>query len=66
VYDRCLVGVVTNIDPELHFGEFYIDSPEKVWNVFRTQVDLVLSSGSRCSTPKTRRWSRWRRCRTAT
>ncbi len=45
VYDRCLVGVVTNIDPELHFGEFYIDSAEKVWNVFRTQVDLVLSYG---------------------
>ena len=45
VYDRCSVGVVTNIDPELHFGEFYIDAPEKVWNVFRTQVDLVLSSG---------------------
>ncbi|MBP7446496.1 MAG: cyanophycin synthetase [Zoogloea sp.] len=45
VYDRCLVGVVTNVDPELHFGEFYIDSAEKVWNVFRTQVDLVLSYG---------------------
>lgn len=45
VYDRCLVGVVTNVDPELHFGEFYIDSEEKVWNVFRTQVDLVLSYG---------------------
>ncbi len=45
VYDRCLVGVVTNVDPEMHFGEFYIDSAEKVWNVFRTQVDLVLSYG---------------------
>ena len=45
VYDRCSVGVVTNIDPELHFGEFYIDTPEKVWNAFRTQVDLVLASG---------------------
>lgn len=46
VYDRCLVGVVTNVDPDLHYGEFYIDSPEKVWNVFRTQVDLVLSYGA--------------------
>ena len=45
MYDRCSVGVVTNIDPELHFGEFYIDTPEKVWNAFRTQVDLVLASG---------------------
>ena len=45
VYDRCLVGVVTNVDPEMHFGEFYMDSAEKIWNVFRTQVDLVLSYG---------------------
>jgi cyanophycin synthetase len=29
----------------MHFGEFYIDSAEKVWNVFRTQIDLVLSYG---------------------
>ncbi|MGL4407905.1 cyanophycin synthetase [Zoogloea sp.] len=46
VYDRCQVGIVTNIDPELHYGEFYIDSPEKVWNVFRTQIDLVLGEGA--------------------
>lgn len=46
VYDRCQVGVVTNIDPELHYGEFYIDTPEKVWNTFRTQIDLVLSNGA--------------------
>ena len=45
VYDRCLVGVVTNVDPELHYGEFYIEEAEKVWNVFRTQVDLVLPYG---------------------
>ena len=46
VYDRCLVGVVTNVDAPLHYGEFYMDAPEKVWNVFRTQVDLVLPQGA--------------------
>ncbi|HEX5339217.1 MAG TPA: cyanophycin synthetase, partial [Gallionella sp.] len=44
-YDRCQVGVVTNIDPEKHFGEYYIDTPEQVYNVLRTQVDVVLSDG---------------------
>ena len=42
---RPAVGVVTNVDPEMHLGEFYMDSAEKIWNVFRTQVDLVLSYG---------------------
>lgn len=44
-YDRCQVGVVTNIDPASHFGEYYIDTPEQVYNVLRTQVDVVLPDG---------------------
>jgi len=44
-YDRCQIGVVTNIQPEKHFGEFYIETPEQVYNVLRTQVDVVLSDG---------------------
>lgn len=44
-YDRCQVGVVTNIDPASHFGSYYIDSPEQVFNVMRTQVDVVLPNG---------------------
>jgi cyanophycin synthetase len=44
-YDRCQVGVVTNIQPEKHFGEFYIETPEQVYNVLRTQVDVVLDNG---------------------
>lgn len=45
-YDRCQVGIVTNIQPEKHFGEFYIETPEQVYNVFRTQVDVVLEDGA--------------------
>ena len=45
-YDRCQVGIVTNIQPEKHFGEFYIETPEQVYNVLRTQVDVVLANGA--------------------
>ena len=44
-YDRCQVGIVTNINPEKHFGEYYIDTHEQVYNVMRTQVDVVLNNG---------------------
>jgi cyanophycin synthetase len=44
-YDRCQVGIVTNIQPEKHLGEFYIETPEQVYNVLRTQVDVVLGNG---------------------
>ena len=44
-YDRCQVGVVTNIDPAAQLPEFYIDSPELLYNVLRTQVDVVLPRG---------------------
>jgi cyanophycin synthetase len=44
-YDRCSIGVVTNIDPNDTDPEFYIEDPEQLVNVFRTQVDLVLGDG---------------------
>lgn len=44
-YDRCQVGIVTNINPDRHFGEYYIENEEQVCNVLRTQVDVVLSGG---------------------
>jgi len=44
-YDRCQVGIVTNIDASQHFGKFYIETAEQVCNVFRTQVDVVLDNG---------------------
>lgn len=45
-YDRCQIGVVTNVDIERHTGRYYIDTPEHVFNVLRTQVDLVLPKGA--------------------
>jgi len=44
-YDRCQIGVITNIDAAQHAGKFYIETPEQVCNVFRTQVDVVLDQG---------------------
>jgi len=45
-YDRCLVGIVTNIAqtdslPDLHFGD-----ADGIANIARTQVDIVLPEGA--------------------
>lgn len=45
-YDRCQVGVVTGLGDTKAMEAFYISSPEQVFNVLRTQVDVVLSSGA--------------------
>ena len=44
-YDRCQVGVVTNIIGAEGLDKFYIHDPEQVYNVLRTQVDIVLPDG---------------------
>ncbi|WUR15940.1 cyanophycin synthetase [[Empedobacter] haloabium] len=44
-YDRCTVGVVTDTAGHDKLGEFYIDAPEQMFNVLRTQVDVVLPDG---------------------
>ena len=45
-YDRCQVGVITYVDLARHVGRFYIETPEHVFTVLRTQVDLVLPKGA--------------------
>lgn len=45
-YDRCQVGVVTNIDDADHLGDFDINETDRMFNVFRTQVDVVLPTGA--------------------
>jgi cyanophycin synthetase len=45
-YDKCAVGVVTDVTGFEELGEFYIDSSDKLYNVLRTQVDVVLPSGA--------------------
>lgn len=45
-YDRCQIGIVTNVDVARHTGRFYVETPENVFTVLRTQVDLVLPGGA--------------------
>ncbi len=45
-YDWCQVGVVTNVEPHRHYGRDDIRTPEQVFTIFRTQVDVVLPTGA--------------------
>lgn len=45
-YDRCTVGVVTDVSGHETLEEFYIDDVDKLYNVLRTQVDVILPSGT--------------------
>ena len=45
-YDRCQVGIVTNVEPERHFGRHDVNTAEQVFTVLRTQVDVVLPGGA--------------------
>jgi cyanophycin synthetase len=44
-YDKCAVGVVTDVSDFEELSEFYIDSADKLYGVLRTQVDVILPSG---------------------
>ncbi len=44
-YDRCLVGVVTALDPKATMNEQFIENAEQMYKVLRTQVDVVLPNG---------------------
>jgi cyanophycin synthetase len=45
-YDRCAVGVVTDMGKLDDVAEFYIGDEEALANVVRSQVDVILSSGA--------------------
>jgi len=45
-YDRCLVGVVTGLDPTATLDALHIDSADGLYGVLRTQVDVVLGEGA--------------------
>jgi cyanophycin synthetase len=45
-YDRCQVGVITNVDLPSHFGRHDIETPKQVFDILRTQIDVVLPSGA--------------------
>ncbi len=45
-YDRCQVGVVTNLADADRLAAYYIREPEQLYDVLRTQVDVVLREGA--------------------
>lgn len=44
-YDRCQVGVVTDLQVDASLAEYFISEPEQMYTVMRTQVDVILSEG---------------------
>jgi cyanophycin synthetase len=44
-YDKCAVGVVTGVRGHEELAEFYINEPDQLYAVLRTQVDVVLPDG---------------------
>ncbi|MFN7835049.1 MAG: cyanophycin synthetase [Burkholderiaceae bacterium] len=45
-YDRCQIGIVTGIDAEDLPDDTYIQSTEMLFKVMRTQIDVVLPTGT--------------------
>jgi cyanophycin synthetase len=45
-YDRCDVGVVTDVSGFENLAEFYITDADKLYNVLRTQVDVIRPQGT--------------------
>ena len=45
-YDKCSVGVVTDVSGFEALEEFYINDLDKLYNVVRTQVDVILPQGT--------------------
>ncbi len=45
-YDKCQIGVVTGVGGASALGEFYIEDDDQVFNVLRTQVDVILADGA--------------------
>lgn len=45
-YERCSIGVVMGLDPQGSLPDCAIDTPEQIYAVLRTQVDVVLASGA--------------------
>ncbi|WP_292037687.1 cyanophycin synthetase [Massilia sp. UBA6681] len=45
-YDRCLVGIVTDMEGLADLAEFHIQDQDALRNVIRSQVDVVLSEGT--------------------
>lgn len=44
-YDRCQVGLVTDLDPAGVVPDCHVETVDKLYDVLRTQVDVVLPDG---------------------
>ncbi|QJQ05289.1 cyanophycin synthetase [Undibacterium piscinae] len=44
-YDKCEVGVVTDMASSTDLGEFYVSEPDQMFKILRTQIDVVLPHG---------------------
>ncbi|MFZ6820201.1 cyanophycin synthetase [Undibacterium sp. Ji22W] len=44
-YDKCTVGVVTDLEGHQDLAEFYITEAEQMFKVMRAQVDVILPHG---------------------
>ena len=44
-YDRCQVGVVTDVSLLPELAEYYVHKTEQLYSVLRTQVDIVIPEG---------------------
>jgi cyanophycin synthetase len=45
-YDRCLVGVVTGMGPLSDVHDLYVRDEDALYNVVRSQIDVVLAEGA--------------------
>ncbi|HWT54814.1 MAG TPA: cyanophycin synthetase [Rhodocyclaceae bacterium] len=45
-YDRCDVGVVTNLEYDPDLAQYHIHDADQMFTVLRTQIDVVLPSGT--------------------
>lgn len=45
-YDRCNIGIVTDLTPPTDLARFDVHDADKLASVLRTQVDVVLESGA--------------------
>lgn len=45
-YDHCQIGLVTDLRVEPQLAQFDVTRADQVWRILRTQVDVVLASGT--------------------
>jgi cyanophycin synthetase len=64
-YDRCEVGIVTDLEGAEALADYDITESDQMVKVLRTQVDVVLPEGTAVLNAATRAWPAWRRCATA-